>query len=312
MRWLATLIARPDVRMRYGLLLISTAQGVGKNTLAVILKRLLGPSNVSFPSEKSVVESQFNGWIARKRLIFIAEIYSGSSRKAYDNLKSVLADDDFEVNEKHIRQYRLDNWATVIACSNSEAALHLDDEDRRWFVPTVAETQQPREWWERLYSWIGGDGPRIILRWAQDYVATGEIVRTGNHAPGSKRKRAIAEASRSEGQQLAVSFAEYIAGLDRRVIMRVSDVRRWIALRRGFRRGDDPDLGDRRLERPTTIITAMRKVSGIRVWADNLRPKFGATRDAVVMNFAPDPDARWTDIKEHLTNLEGVRLDEQI
>jgi Family of unknown function (DUF5906) len=305
LRWIATLIARPDIRMRYGLLLISITQGVGKNTLANILKRMLGAANVSFPSERSVVESQFNGWLARKRLVFIAEIYSGSSRKAYDNLKGVLADDDCEVNEKHVKQYRLDNWATVIACSNSEAALHLDDEDRRWYVPAVAETLKPPEWWEGLYSWIEGEGPGIILRWAEQYVATHGYVRTGDHAPGSKRKRTIAEASRSEGQSLSISFAEFIVAADRRIILRLSDVRRWIAARRGFH-----DLADRRLERVTTIIAAMRKVQGITVWADNLRPKFGATREAVVMNFTPNAEARWADIKEHLTKVEGVIPDE--
>jgi len=303
-RWLATLIARPAIRMRYGLLLISTTQGVGKNTLANILKRLIGAANISFPSEKSVVESQFNGWLARRRLIFLAEIYSGASRKAYDNLKGVLADDECEVNEKHVKQYTLQNWATVIACSNSLAALHLDDEDRRWFVPTVAETLRPREWWESLYSWIEGDGPGIIARWAEEYVSTHGYVRTGDHAPGSKRKQAIAEGSRSEGQNLAMSFAEHLVGLDRRVILKVSDVRRWIARQRGI------DFGDKRLERLTTIIAAMRKVRGVTVWADAMRPKFGATREAVVMNFTPDADARWADIKEHLTNPEGVSLDE--
>jgi hypothetical protein len=311
-RWLATLIARPAVRMRYGLLLISVTQGVGKNTLANVLKRLLGPANVSFPNESSIVDSQFNGWAARKRLIFIGEIYSGHSRKAYDKLKSVLADDDLEVNQKHVEAHRLDNWATVIACSNSEAALHLDDEDRRWFVPTVAETLKPPEWWQAFYSWFEGEGAGIILQWALDYASRHGPVRTGEHAPDSPRKRAIVEGSRSEGQQLAVALAEHLTSLPRRVILRISEVRRWIALRRGFRRGDDPDLGDRRLEKPATIIAAMKKVPGLHVRADALRPKFGATREAVVMNFEAGAEVRWSDIKEHLTDLEGISLDEPL
>jgi hypothetical protein len=309
-KWLATLIARPDVRMRYGLLLISVTQGVGKNTLANVLKLLLGSANVSFPSEYSIVQSQFNSWIARKRLIFISEIYSGHSRKAYDQLKSVLADDDIEVNEKGIKQYRLTNWATVIACSNSEAALHLDDEDRRWYVPTVAECQRQPEWWQRFYSWVQGDGAGFILQWARDYVGRQGYVRTGDHAPTSRRKQVIVEASRSEGQQLAISFAEHLKTFDTPIILRLSDVRRWIALQRGFRREGDADLSDRRLERPTTIIAVMKKVPGITVWADALRPKFGATREAVVMNFAPEPGATWTEIKDRLTDLKGVKLDE--
>lgn len=310
-RWLATLIAVRSVRMRYGLLLISVTHGVGKNTLAKVLQRLLGPANVSFPSEHSVVESQFNGWLTRKLLIFIAEIYSGHSRKANDKLKAVLADDDIEVNQKGIDQYRLDNWATVIACSNSEAALYLDGEDRRWFVPAVAETLMPGAWWKRFYAWIAGQGPGIILQWAHQYVADHGHVQTGDHAPSSKRKMAIAQASRSEGQQLAAQFAENLIAHPAKAIVSIRDVRKWIALQRGFRRaGGEADIGDRRLERPATITSVLKKIEGVCVWADDLRPKLHGTREAVVMNFTPEHGARWADIKEHLTDLEGVKLDD--
>lgn len=205
MRLLATLIARPRIRMKYGLLLISTTQGVGKSTLGLILSQVLGPANVSFPSESSIVDSAFNSWLARKRLIVVNEIYSGHSRKAYDKLKPFVTDKMVAINEKGVPEYMMENWAHFIACSNSEAALHLDDEDRRWLVPTVAETNKPKEWWESLYGWLAADGPGIIATWAEGYVAGGNYVREGEHAPDSSRKRAIVEGSRSEGQQLSTS-----------------------------------------------------------------------------------------------------------
>ena len=60
-RWVATLIARPDVRMLYGVLLISEMQGVGKGTLGEkILAPLVGEVNVSYPSEQEIVDSNFN------------------------------------------------------------------------------------------------------------------------------------------------------------------------------------------------------------------------------------------------------------
>jgi hypothetical protein len=312
MNWLATLIALPKIRLRYGLLLISREQGVGKNTLGTILRALLGPQNVSFPSEGSVVDSAFNGWAARKRLIFIGEFYSGHSRKAYDKLKPLLTDDLLEVNEKGVNQYELENWATVIACSNSEAALHLDDEDRRWFVPTVTESKKPPAWWEGFYQWFESDGLRIILSWALDRVANGQPVRTGDHAPWSKRKRMISEESRSEGQKLAVELAEHLATLDRRIVVRTRDIRAWIARKRGLMRGPDPDLGHPRLERPATILMAVKRVPRITVWANEQRPKFGATRDSVVMNFVPGAAESWAEIKQFLSNLEGGELDEPL
>lgn len=308
-KWLATLIAMPQIRMRYGLLLISTTQGVGKNTLSHVLTPLLGADNVSFPSEQAVVESQFNDWLARKRLVFVAEIYSGTSRAAYDKMKSVVTDDICTINEKRVKPYKLANWATVIACSNSLAALHLDKEDRRWFVPTVAETLKPREWWNDLYRWLRGDGTGIVLQWARDYVRDGNHVQTGDRAPGSARKEWIVEGSRSEGQNLANSLAEHLRDWPEPVILRISDIRRWIAVHRGFVRGGEPDLGERRLEKPATILAAMKAVDGITVWADKMRPKFGATREAVVMNFRPEEGAGWPEIKSRLTTIEGVNAD---
>jgi hypothetical protein len=308
-RWVATLIARPDIRMRYGMLLISGVQGVGKNTLGNILRTQVGPQNASFPSEASVVDSAFNGWAARKRFIFISEFYSGEKRKAYDKLKSLITDDIIEVNEKGVNQYELENAATIIACSNSEDALHLDDEDRRWLVPTVSELHQPVERWEEFYRWLAGDGPGIILHWARQYLADNRPVGTGDHAPRSKRKAMLAERFRSPALKLAIELGEHLMSLDRKVILPMREVREWIALQLGFRHADGKgNISDKRLGKPDTVTKGLKNVEGLTVWADELRPKIGGTRQAVAMNFKPQPDATWADLKEHLTNLEGVGL----
>lgn len=306
--WLATLIARPHVRMTYGMLLISARQGVGKSTLGSTLRKLLGWRNVSFPNESAIVDSQFNGWMARTRLVFLQEFYSGRSRRTYDKLKTLITDETVHVNEKNVPEYDLENWAHFIACSNSEAALHLDDEDRRWLVPAVAEVTKPREWWAAFHEWQAGDGLGIIVGWAERIVAERGAVRTGDHAPMSSRKRTLIEGSRSEGERLALELGEYLAALDRKAILRTTDIRAWIAEQRGFRRGGEPDLTERRLEKPDTILRALKRVPGIVVWADNLRPKFGATKDSVVMNFEPEPGATWPDIKRFKTDMEGLNL----
>ena len=102
-------------------------------------------------------------------------------------LKPLITEQMIEINEKGVNQFEIDNWATIIACSNSEEALHLDDEDRRWMVPVVAELAKPEQYWIQLYAWFAADGPGIILNWAQDYVSAHGCVGTGDHAPGSKR-----------------------------------------------------------------------------------------------------------------------------
>jgi hypothetical protein len=118
-RWCATLIARPDIRMHYGVLLISETQGVGKSTLGeAILAPLIGLDNVSFPTEQAILKSDFNYWIAHKRLAIIQEIFSGQNKKVYDNLKSTMTDRYVDVNKKNIPNYRLRNYVQVLASSS--------------------------------------------------------------------------------------------------------------------------------------------------------------------------------------------------
>lgn len=311
-RWLATLIAMPKVRMHYGMLLISTQQGVGKNTLGNVLRTLLGRQNVSFPSEASVVKSDFNGWLARKRLIFISEFYSGESRKAYDRIKSYVTDEEVEINEKGVNQYSIDNYAHFIACSNSEKALHLDDDDRRWMVPLVTERKKPDTYWRDLYAWLHADGPGIVLQWAVNLVADGNHERTGAEAPISERKEHIVAESRTEGRQLARSLGEWLVAQDRQLVIRLSDVRTWIAGKRGMKRPDgSPDISNRRLETGSTITAMLKKVPGITVWADAKRPKFGVNKDTVFMNFDPGPEAVWAEVKGYLSMSWAAEADEE-
>lgn len=195
-RWCATLIARPATRMLYGLLLVSERQGMGKSTLGErILAPLVGLHNTGFPGERDIVESGFNGWVANKRLIVVGEIYTGQSFKAYNILKSYLTDKNINVNEKFQRPYTIENWAHILACSNSKKALRIEETDRRWFYPRLNETPWKREKWGQFYEWLASGGLAIIAKWAHEF---GEYVLPGEHAPMTADKQSLIEDSKGE------------------------------------------------------------------------------------------------------------------
>jgi len=220
-RWCATLIARPDVRMGYGLLIISEKQGIGKTTLGQdILAPLVGASNVSFPTQKDIA-SDFNEWIANKRLAIINEIYSGSSWKAYQSLKTVITDRSVMVNQKYVRQHTIDNWVHLFACSNSRRALKMEDADRRWFYPELTETPWPKAKFVAFREWLAGDGLRIIRHWADTF---GDYVGPGDQAPMTARKEEMIAGSRSEAQNEAVAIAEAVRDLSKPASVALKDV----------------------------------------------------------------------------------------
>lgn len=195
-RWCATLISRPEIRILYGMLLVSERQGMGKSTLGErILAPLVGLTNTGFPGEKDMVDSSFNGWIANKRLIVVGEIYTGHSFKAYNILKSYITDKNINVNEKFQRPYTIENWAHILACSNSKKALRIEESDRRWFYPQLNEVPWEREKWGIFYEWLASGGLNIIAQWAADY---GDYVMQGEHAPMTLSKRALINDSKGE------------------------------------------------------------------------------------------------------------------
>ena len=261
LRWVATFISRPDIFMSYGLLLISQKQGVGKSTLGeYILAPLAGNWNVSRPSEKIVVDSQFNGWRAEKRLAIIHEIYNGKDHKVYDKLKSTITEDNFDAHRKHMEEYNIENWCHILACSNYFQAMKIDDDDRRWLVPQVTEEGRPHEYWEQLHNWLNADGLAIIHAWADAFVKEKKgvnLVKRGQHAPDTEAKRKVVNEGRSPGVQMAIDFAqtqvEKAKETKKPIVTIASEVHAHIAARRGL------SVNDYKMEKLFTIRRALEK-----------------------------------------------------
>lgn len=226
LRWCATLIAHPEVRMEYGVLLVSETQGVGKTTLgSSILAQLVGENNVSWPGENDITNSDFNGWLAHKRLAIVNEIYSGHSWKAYNRLKNYITDKDVAVNQKFQRSYTIENWCHVFACSNSLRALKMEDDDRRWFYPEVTENKWSRDKFVELHAWLEGGGLSIILNWCREQ---GDWVRVGERAPMTGRKADLIEGSRTEAQKEASDLANAMTNFEGPAAVAMKDVEQWV------------------------------------------------------------------------------------
>lgn len=205
-RFFATLVARPQIRMNYGVLMVSEEQGVGKGTVSEkIAAPLMGLENVSFPSEQVIVDSNYNYWLAHKRLAVIHEIYAGNSSKAYNKLKSIITDNNVHVQKKYQADYDIECWIHIMACSNSKQALKISQGDRRWFVPKITSEKRSAAFWSKFNTWLTEEGGLgIIKRWCREFIEedSAHIVRPGVEAPSSSTKEEIIREGYSAGQLL--------------------------------------------------------------------------------------------------------------
>ncbi len=290
MRWCATLIAKPETRMAYGLLLMSETQGVGKTTLGEeLLAPLVGRHNTSIPEESQVTEANFNGFLARKRLVIVSEIYAGDNRKAYNRLKRWVTDTTVQINEKYREAYELPNWAHFLACSNSKRALAIEDTDRRWLVPTVTEDVWAQNKWDAFYGWLAGDGLSIVRRWAGEFAAR-HAVKAGERAPTTSAKQALILDTMGEGRRLVMEFGEELVERSRsgeKLALFLHDVREWLAAEKG---------SADKLEGERVIADTLRKVGGLHFLHRDKRPSVSGVKRAVLVNFDPG-DLPWSEIK---------------
>jgi hypothetical protein len=207
---IATLFAKPEEKMRYGLLLVSETQGVGKTTVGVIARGVIGKHNTSSPSENEIVNQDWTYWMER-RLVLINEIYAGHSSVAYNRLKDLITDEPLWIRKKFLAPYEIDNHVHVIACSNSLKALKLDNSDRRWFVPKVTEEKHTKEYWKQFYDWLYREqGFRKFKHWAKKFLETCDPVHTAAEAPVSDAKNEMIRESYSPGMHLIDRVLEWI------------------------------------------------------------------------------------------------------
>jgi hypothetical protein len=215
-RWIATLIAHPDIMMKYGVLLYSKQFGVGKNTLTdAVLAPLVGRHNCSWPNEAMILNTEFNGWIVNRRLVVVSEIYSGHGMKMYNRLKPYITEKDIMARLMFMDPYPVQNWAQFMLLTNYPKALILADEtERRWLVPTVTEEKMTLEDAINFRGWLRTGGWEAVAAWAEtwdDYVPEGE------EAPLTGRKKALVEEQLSEPLKEAQDLAEALGELRDRI-----------------------------------------------------------------------------------------------
>ena len=227
LKWCATLVGAPHVRMLYGLLMISGTQGVGKTLLAErILAPLVGIANTTFPSESMIVDSNFNGWLGQKRLAVVGEIYAGSSWKAANRVKSFITDRHINVNPKYGREYTIENYCHFCMSSNSSNALRIEISDRRWLIPLLVELKWSEAQFDEFFDWLDSGGLSIIKHWAESEWT--DYVRPGAAAPMSGRKQEMITEGFSEARRNILDLAQALMENPKAVSVGFRDVKEWL------------------------------------------------------------------------------------
>lgn len=153
--WLAYAYQNPGQKINYALLIISAFQGVGKDTLALAMARLLGEANVPFVDDDAIAEGR-NEYMKRAQLVVVPEVMCGDRRDVANKMKPIITQPVVRINEKNKKPYFTTNCANVAMFSNHENAAYIEDGDRRHLVIICKSRPMAGDYYRNLYQYIQG------------------------------------------------------------------------------------------------------------------------------------------------------------
>jgi hypothetical protein len=167
-KWCASRVQKPEVKINHALVLGSNDQGIGKDTLLEPVKRAIGHWNFDEVSPQMVM-GEFNGFLKNVilRINEARDLGDVNRYQFYDHMKAYTAapPDVLRVNEKHLREYSVLNCVGVIITTNHKTdGIFLPAEDRRHYVAWSECTKEDfdAEYWKKLWSWYDNGGDRHV------------------------------------------------------------------------------------------------------------------------------------------------------
>lgn len=133
--WLSWVVQNPGDHMNYAVLL-QGVEGDGKSFFAMLLRAVMGVSNVKMINAQSL-EGNFTDWTVGQCVTCVEEVRLIKHQNKYEiinRIKPFITNDIIEVHPKGKPQYNAKNTSNYLLFSNFKDALPLDDDGRRYLV----------------------------------------------------------------------------------------------------------------------------------------------------------------------------------
>ena len=171
-RWLAHRVQRPGEKINHALVL-SGAQGIGKDSALEPIKAAIGPWNFQEIGPKELI-GRFNGFVKSVilRVSEARDLGDLDRYSFYEHTKVYTAapPDVLRCDEKNVREYAVFNACGVVITTNhKEDGLYLPADDRRHFVAWSERTAKDfdAQYFRRLHHWFASGGNGHVAAYLQ-------------------------------------------------------------------------------------------------------------------------------------------------
>ena len=140
LNWMGWLVQNLSEKPKHALIIQGEVNGTGKSFIGRVLSRILHDANVSIVPQNGL-SGRFNSWAMTCKLILIEELRASDKRAVKESLHDIITEDRINIEKKGIDNFMIDSCFGVMAFTNDDAALDLDNTDRRYLVIRTDRTE---------------------------------------------------------------------------------------------------------------------------------------------------------------------------
>lgn len=169
-QWCAYPIINPGAKLYTSVVLWSRVKRIGKSMAAMAVAKIYGyepgtPMNATFVHSRQL-RKQFNTWSRNRQLVVGEEIVVGKDQVDADFLKYIITHHTLTVEAKFKDEYDITNHMNMLLLSNHANCVSLEDGDKRYLIHGIdVQRPAPREFYEKINTWLHGDGPSHLMHY---------------------------------------------------------------------------------------------------------------------------------------------------
>lgn len=166
--WLADLVQNPGRKPGVALVLKSL-KGAGKDTLAVILRRIIGKEQVAHVTRPDALTQRFNAPFATALLVHVEDSFWSGAQDKKGTLQALITSETMPIEKKGVDTVEVDSFLRLIMTTNESWAVPATHDERRYAVFDVSHSRtNDKAYFNALYAEIEGDGPAGFLAYLLD------------------------------------------------------------------------------------------------------------------------------------------------
>jgi len=151
-------------------LVLKGRKGVGKDTLAEIMRRIVGQRHVAHVTSTDRLTSRFNAPFATALIGHVEEASWGGNKETKGVLQSLITSPVMPLERKGVDTVEVASYLRLIFTTNEDWAVPATADERRYAVFAVPDHRKCDEpYWNALYAQIEGDGPAGFMSFLLDW-----------------------------------------------------------------------------------------------------------------------------------------------